>query len=423
VNTKKNKFLSLALSLLVLFSGTWILPGGAHGSGFAIFTQGASSLGQAAATVAHNEEPSAVFFNPALISKIPGSQIEVGTTLIYPSRRFVSATDGTRTEGESRTYFPSTAYFTTEVTDQLHFGLGVFSPFGLGTRWPDDWEGRYLATNSEIRTVIANPVIAWRVLPNLSVAAGVNLLWLDTTLERRIPTALIAGAALPDSGQKFSGDGTGVGYNLGLHADLTERLSLGLSYRSEISVDIDGKATFSDVPPEMAPLFPATGARSKITLPQQLFAALAYRVSERLVVETGIRWEGWSSFRELTLAFDEPILGDVSVLSEPKQWRDTYAVNVGGKYRLTDSTSILAGYLFGQNAVPDHTFEPAIPDADSHLFSLGTEIAFTRVKLALSYAYQRLESRHKDNMIGEGLANGRYKSDLQMAAVSLTYIF
>jgi long-chain fatty acid transport protein len=435
----KNRFKRFLL-LPAFFSFPLIAPlifsGPVHGSGFAIFTQGASSLGQAAATVAHNEEPSAIFFNPALISQIPGSQIEIGTTLIYPSRTFTSAVDGTKKDGDSRIFFPSTLYFTTELNEQIHFGLGLFSPFGLGTRWPDDWEGRYLATDSEIRTFTANPVISWRVLPNLSVAAGVNFLWLDATLKRKLPTTLIAAGLtdagllpdvgqLPDSGQKFSGDGTGVGYNAGIHFAVSEALALGVSYRSSISVDIDGKATFSDVPFFLAELFPATGARTKIKLPQQVFAGIAYQFSDRLTVETGVRWEDWSSFRELAISLDEPVLGETA-LREPKNWRDTYAVNVGGKYRMTDRSTLLAGYLYGKDPIPDNTFEPSVPDADTHLFTIGTEIDFSRVTLALSYGFQLLESREKRNLVGAEIgapANGKYESELHLAAVSLAYRF
>ena len=42
----------------------------AYGSGFAIYTQGASALGQADAVIAHTDDPSAIFFNPALINKL-----------------------------------------------------------------------------------------------------------------------------------------------------------------------------------------------------------------------------------------------------------------------------------------------------------------------------------------------------------------
>ena len=66
----------------------------AYGSGFAIYTQGASALGQADSVIAHTDSPSAVFFNPALINKLEGTHIESGTTLISPSREFKSDITG-----------------------------------------------------------------------------------------------------------------------------------------------------------------------------------------------------------------------------------------------------------------------------------------------------------------------------------------
>jgi len=157
----------------------------AYGSGFGIFTQGASALGQADAVVAHTDEPSAIFFNPALINDLPGTQMELGTILIFPSREFKSDLTGRTSEGEDTVYYPSTFYISHSLNDTVSAGLGVFNPFGLGTEWDDDWEGRYIATESEITTYTVNPVLSYRITPRVSFAAGVDFLWFDTTLKKK----------------------------------------------------------------------------------------------------------------------------------------------------------------------------------------------------------------------------------------------
>jgi len=121
----------------------------AYGSGFGISTQGASALGQAAAVVAHSGQPSAVFYNPALINDLPGAQIELGTTLTFPSRSFTSALDGTGSSTESDIFYPSTLFLTHAFNDRFSAGFGAFTPFGQGTRWDDNWEGCYITTNAE----------------------------------------------------------------------------------------------------------------------------------------------------------------------------------------------------------------------------------------------------------------------------------
>lgn len=83
--------------------------------------------------------------------------------------------------------------------------------------------------------------------------------------------------------------------------------------------------------------------------------------------------------------------------------------------------SLLAGYLYADNPIPDSTFEPAIPDADTHLFTIGTDLTFQSFKVAVSYAYQLLEGR--DRAASFGLGDGKFSSDLHMVAASLTYRF
>lgn len=409
---------SVLATAAVLF-GTICAGTSAHASGFGIFTQGASALGQADAVIAHGDGPSTIFFNPALLNRLPGTQLEVGTTLLFPSRDFKSATSGSTSSTEDTLYYPGTFYFSHTFNDKISAGLGVFNPFGLGTEWNGTWEGRYVATNSQIETYNFNPVLSYRINPGLSFAAGLDVIYLDASLEGKVN---LSAFGLADANQKFKGDGTGVGYNLAMAYDAGHGISAGVSYRSEVEVDIDGNINFELPSPLLAGALPNTSAKSKITLPQQLLAGIAYQATERLILESGFRWEDWRSYRELKVEFAQPVNGQTSN-STPKNWHDTFAVNVGGKYRLNDTFTLLGGYLYGWNPVPDDTFEPSVPDSNTHLFCIGSEMAFDRMKLAVSYAYQLQEERNNNNNVGLGSANGVYNADMHMLGISLAYKF
>jgi long-chain fatty acid transport protein len=387
----------------------------AHGSGFGVFTHGASALGQADAVVAHTDGPSAIFFNPALINKLAGTQVELGTTLIFPSRDF-TAPDGSTATTRDKLFYPSTFYLTHAFNDKVSAGLGVFNPFGLSTDWGSDWQGRFITTKSELQTFDFRPVVSYRLTPYLAVAAGVDFVLLDATLERKIPTPL------GEVGQKFTGDGNGIGYNLGIAVDAGKGITFGASYRSEVKIDINGNAAFTLPSPLLSATFPNTGATTSITLPQQVFAGIAYQPTDRLVVEAGMRWEDWRSFDQLQIAFAQPVAG-LSSVTFPRDWHETFAVNAGGKYRLNDTISLLAGYLFGWNPVPDSTFEPAITGSDSHLFSVGGEARFDRLSVTLAYAYQLFEERTKTTNLYGPIANGTYNSDLHLLGLSFGYRF
>ena len=391
-------------------------------SGFGIFTQGAEALGRANAVTASGDSPSVLFFNPALINRLPGTQLEAGTTLIFPQREF-RGDNGASSTTQDTVFYPSSLYLTHAINDKVSLGLAVFNPFGLGTDWGGEWPGRYIATKSEIQTYTINPVASYRITPYLSVAAGLDIVLLDAKLEGKIYTP--AG----DVRQKFSGDGNGIGYNIGIALDAGGGITVGASYRSEIRIDIDGQASF-DVPTGLpGGLFPTTVGKTFITLPQQVSAGVSWRANDNLTAEVGMRWEDWSSFRQLKIDFDQPVAGTASVTS-PRDWHATFAVNIGGKYKLNDRFSLMAGYLYGWNPVPDSTFEPAIPDSNTHLFCVGGEGRFGSLTVALGYGYQLQEGRTKNNAIGTfpgsspaDQVNGSYSSDLHLLGMSLGYRF
>ena len=398
----------------MLLCGTACIVWGAttaHGSGFGIFTQSAAGLGQANSVVAHVEGPSTVFFNPALITALPGTQVEAGTTLIFPHRKFRSD-EGETVKTRDDLFYPSTLYLTHQFNENFSMGLGVFNPFGLSTDWGTGWSGRYLATRSELQTYAINPVVAYRISPSLSIAGGANIILLDATLENRILSDALGIPDQPfDVAQKFKGDGHGVGYNAGLAWKFSDQISIGASYRSEVEIDIDGDLTLSAFPEKLP-------GSTTLTLPQQVLAGIAWRPSDSLVLETGLRWEDWTSFRQLRIT----VPGQAPA-TYPREWHDTFSINTGAKYRINEKWAVMGGYLYGWNPVPDRTFEPSIPDSNTHLFCAGGEAEFDGLKVTMAYGYQLQENRSKTTNRYGPLANGTYSTDLHLLAISLGYSF
>ncbi|MCP4691207.1 MAG: hypothetical protein GY859_24385, partial [Desulfobacterales bacterium] len=145
-----------------------LTPGLAMGSGFAITDQGAKAVAMGGAFAAQADDPSAVYFNPAGITQLEGTQMSAGLAIIKPYASFES--NGTsyyyterNTDAKELTFFIPSAYATHQLKDGWSIGVGTFSNYGLTTEWNDDWEGRFItgSVKSEIITLTANPVLAY----------------------------------------------------------------------------------------------------------------------------------------------------------------------------------------------------------------------------------------------------------------------
>ena len=175
-----------------------------HAGGYSVYTHGARELARANAVVASPEGPTSAFFNPATMTAFSDSRVEAGTVMLAPSKKFRSTTTGTTVEAENDLFFPSTLFAVIPVSERVTAGCGINSPFGLGTEWPSDWEGRYLSTKGEMQTYLVNPNMAFKLTDKLTVAGGVDFLSADVSLEKKLP---LSNWGLSDGNQEFEADG------------------------------------------------------------------------------------------------------------------------------------------------------------------------------------------------------------------------
>jgi long-chain fatty acid transport protein len=397
-----------------------------HASGFALYTTGATELAQCDSVIAHTEGSASNFYNPALLLELEGTHIEIGTIPLKPSVDFRSDSTGQKTSMKSNIFYPSTLFVSHKINARFSAGLGINSTFGLGTEWRDNWEGRYLATNSELTAFNINPNLAWKVSDKLVLAGGFDILLGDAILEQKVELSLLA---LPDANQKVEANGEGYGYNLGILYKIAEDLTFGMSYRSGIKLKLEGDIDFT-LPPGTPPgLFLNTDVKIDLDLPARIFAGISYKPSENIVFEVGGKWEEWSSYRNIKLRFDDfiPAIGGTTYQIE-KNWKDVYGFNAGIKYSIDPTLSVSAGYLHEGNPIPSDTLEPAVPASNRDDFSIGIQKTFERLKVALSYLYDKYESRDKNNaVVGNSVtgitANGKYEQDIHMIGLSVSYTF
>jgi long-chain fatty acid transport protein len=399
----------------------------AHGAGFALIQQGTAAMGQGNAFVADASDPSAIFYNPAGLNQLKRAQVYLGSFLNYPDREFSGG--GQDSQTNHRLYKSLTTYISIPVHNRVALGIGFFSPFGLGTAWPPTWAGRYLTTYSSMQTYNLNPVISVKVLDNLSLAAGVDFLWSRVKLKRKTPV-VFRGVQFADGELNLNGDGNGTGYNFGLLYEPLSGVKFGASYRSQISVTHYGDLTTTLPAP-----FPPSSIQGSagLTFPASMTLGISYSRLKPFTFEFDTTWTGWSSYSKFKTNLETPILVNgvmTTTSTTPKNWHDTWAFRFGGNYEIMDGMKIRAGYIYDLTPVPDSSFDPQVPDANRHIFTVGGDLkVFTRFTLGIAYNFILSESRTKNNSIPvNGVpaplqANGTYNSNVHSLGLSCAFQF
>lgn len=372
---------------ILLVVSILLQPAGGNAAGFLIFEAGAKALGMGGALVAQADDPSAIFFNPAGIAHLEGTNLYGGVSLIFAGTEFagVDPSPGFGTTGSTGTllFTPINAYITHMVRPGLAVGVGVFNPFGLGQEWenPTTFSGRYITHDVSLHSFNINPTVAWSPNERFSVGAGVQLLYANVELHQYIQQWDPNGTGLLDVGTvELAGDnGLDFGFNVGVRMVPDDRFILGLSFRSQMKADInDGTADFNQVPSGNAALDaavaqqfpPDQSVKAIIDLPWLLSVAAAYTGLDRWVFEIDFNTTGWSEFEQLAFDFADSSLNTV----RPQDYETKLSIRTGAGFDLTEEIQLRGGYYWDPTPQPEKSMSPLLADADRHGVTIGVGV-------------------------------------------------
>jgi len=416
--------------LYIIFS--LIFTGSLLASGFQINEHGSKAMGMGGAFTGLANDPSAIYFNPAGITQLMGTHLLGGTTLILPSSSFrgpAPAID--EYELESQTFTPIHFYATHQLNDQLFLGFGVGNNYGLGTKWEDDWVGKYMAVETEIRTFFFNMVASYQIVPELSVGFGYVFTYGDVLIGRSLNLSPFKG----DAYLELEGTGTGSGFTAGLLFKPTESISYGVSYRSQVTVEFDGDATPSNVPAAFEGLMPNGAITAPLTTPENITFGLAIKPLNDLTITADYQLVGWDSYDKLEVKFKDFIdseTGELLVNSSVRDYENSYIARLGAEYNFDTNLDLFAGFLYDSNPVKDERLDPTLPDADRTGFSFGLSYNFNEnLSAEAGYLFLRFDERKITDSeesysgIENSIApmNGVYNSIAHLISFTLSYQF
>ena len=400
----------------------------ASASGFYLKEQSAAAQGNAyAGATAGAEDISYSYFNPATLAYHSGTKAEFGGTWISPKS---VAKNANNTFGEHNDYIgdiihPAAspqAYFSHQINDKVTAGISLNTPFGMITKYADDWAGRNHGTLSKIISATFTPMVAYKFNDKLSFGAGLPIQYIRATLRNGVLAGVNpATGALIEDKSTVHGDTIDVGYQLGAIYEPLKGTRLGASYRSQVRHKIKGKIEFD------GPLsFMNQDLSCRLTTPATLNLGVYHQINDDWAVMGEYSRVYWSSFNRLIMNGARD--GQLSYTAE--KWKDTDFYALGISKQLDPQWKLRLGIAYEKGAVGNEYRTPRIPDANRTWYSAGLEYKYNE-KLTFNVGYTHIVADDsKVNLRGDHLGdrtrggiNAEYNNKIHIVAGSITYNF
>ncbi|MCW2236514.1 OmpP1/FadL family transporter [Azospirillum canadense] len=405
-------------------------------SGYLLKEQSASGQGTSFAGVTANAagDATALFFNPAALGAVNGNEAVGVVSGIFPSVKTSNAVGtraarlgGGRISGTSDSddlaidaALPS-GYVAYTVSPDVKLGLSINSPWGLSTDYPENWVGRYHGVHSSLLTLNITPTVAYKLLPELTVAGGIQFQYAKARLSQAVDfgsiLAATGAAVLPGSRDgmgEVKGSDWGFGATAGLLYEPAKGTRFGLSYRSSVSHELEGDAKFEGVPavPALRASFANTFVKAKVTTPDIIGFGAYHEITSDFAVMADVQWTNWSRFKELRIRYSNPLRTD-SVTEE--QWDDAWFFALGAAYKVNEKLTLRAGVAYDQTPVQDQYRTPRIPDGDRYWLSVGAGYQLTdNIRTDIGYTHvfaNTTKVNLTDNLTGTDAFRGNLSAD------------
>jgi len=379
------------------------------------------------------------------------------------------------------------------INNKISFGIAAYAPYGLhieSNHNPYDNPLSFYAWESLYARTAVTPTLAYKINEKLSIGFGVSLgqsqsdagktyrynpfvmaAASNTDFQTSLGTAVaqvaagvpgganvtdaatitnsIAVTAITSTDSKNgslnelkleSKDDFNTSWNAGIMYKPTEKISLGLTYRSRAMGDFEGDVFFK-------------GTKiGTVTMnydhPEQVQGGIRYAVSKSLSVEFDMTWTNWSinnrqvekmdldqlssttgdamtalaaginanttlsatekSALITALASQDLTPGSMTLVSShDRNWDNTIQYQLGAEWLVNDKLSLRGGVVYDPTPIPENTFDQGWPDTDRTLFNIGAGYNITE-KLAIDGVFQYVVSTPSRDINGNSdeLNNG-----------------
>lgn len=413
-------------------------------------------------------------FNPAgLVFLEHHMHISAGVSAIAAKAKYSHEGYTAKTNNPLST--PIYAYAGYRIYDNLSAGISLTTPYGNSLKWPNNWAGVNLIQDISLKAFVLQPTLSYKITDKLSIGAGLMLATGNVNLSRALMSAsdfqvigsminMLPAQVLPPEQKeeivqiirstkvapaKATLDGKAnvrAGFNIGIMYDVSEKVTLGLSYRSKIKMKVkEGTAkldyanrTIEDlmallgqkVPPLAVPRYDEGTFHAQLPLPSNTTLGVSYRPTKKWELALEFQYVGWNAYDSLNVFFNEEDLG-IAPIKANKDYKNTIIVRAGAQYKATDRLYVRAGIYFDQSPIRKSNYNPETPGMNKIGMSTGCSFEPYR-NLQIDFAFLYIQGIARDgsytynNIVVPSqvdVFSGHYQSSAITASLGLSYKF
>lgn len=337
------------------------------------------------------DDPSAIFYNPAGLVQVKGTQFDNGVAIILPHQSYTNTNNNVETTS-SITAFAPNLFLSTDKIKPVVLGFGVYSPFARDAKFNINPATLNLPNKSTFVRIDFVPTVATRINEHIAIGAGF------VASHIRIDPD-IAGLKERTRGYGFTGQG-------GIMIFLPHKVKLGFNYRGPMTAHLRGDGN----------LGPFAGTfRTTLKFPAVATIGAAWQATQTFLVSTSFGYEFWHTLTTVNKPYNNPVFAPVSALVINA--KDSYNIRGGFIYRPSHENEFRGGYSYLSAAIPAANIVPAIPDFYEHHFSAGYSRYMGPWRFDVGYEYAFARNRFSANP----LFPGNHKADMHVILLGFAY--
>ena len=375
-----------------------------------------------------------MIFNPAGMGFLDKKlDVNASFTAIFSSGE-ATTPDGKVYKTDSPASTPINFNLGFSIYDNLKAGVSFYTPYGSNINWTDNWGGALLNQKVKLTTYTVQPTAAWRILPNLSVGAGLMVTWGTVDLNKGLisPTSLdmvlqsqgmpaMFGDVVPASVNLKGTANVTLGYNVGVLYDVNDKISIGANYRSKMMMTVDaGDANVSyandiakGILENQVGLIDKAQFTAEMPCVSILNFGVSYKPISSLTLAADVQYSFWSQYENLDINF---LSSHLAAFNQHivKNYKNSFRYHLGAQYALTNRFDLRAGVMIDTAPMRDDNYNPETP-------------GMTKIEPSVGFSFRPLKGFSIDvamlYVAGMGRDNAKCSyEDLLMKAAQMPYV-